>query len=356
MVIEKKRIRKIDDFDHLKSEWRKVEEGADMTVYQLFSWNRLLVQEHFNTFMSGFFSDIVVYIAKEEEKVVCILPLIVQKRSNKTKWFGRKKGIYILGHASYSDYLNAIYKKIDTDEMDMLFEILKRDYPNQRMILTDLIEGTLFEKYMEGAGAKKLESTVSVAVAKEESPDAYNKKLSKHVRQNLRTAVNRMNKDGIEYNYKIVNGPIDDKVLLNQFRDIHIERMREKNTIETDLIHKLSSRVRVKYRTHKEKRNNIIYESMRSMKNSFFVIVFINGVVSGYLYGLRDRNTIRIMQNCFRSEYKFYSPMFRGIYDFLIKNYEDDEIDKVDFTRGNESYKYQLAGVDTVLKQYCMRL
>lgn len=355
-MVDKIFVKNIEDFDSIRDDWEKLEKGKEMTVYQSFSWNRLLIQEHFNTFLVHLFSSIVIYTVKENNKINAIIPLIVQKRSNKTKWFGRNRGVYILGHASYSDYLNVIYEDIDDNVFERLLVQLKKDLGSYIFNFTDLIEGTKFENFIERKGIKKQDSTVSVAVNKCESAEDYNKILSKHVRQNLRTAVNRMNKDGIKYEYKIIWGKIEDCSLLEQLRELHIERMSVKNNVDTDLIHKLSSKVRIFYKRRKELSNNIVYESMKIMENSVFVIVYLNNQISGYLYGLYESHKVYIMQNCFKNEYKFYSPMFRGTYDFLIDCYQNDMIQQVDFTRGNENYKYQLAGVETVLKNFCGRI
>lgn len=352
IVVEKIFINQIEDFDAIREEWEKIEKGNDMTAYQSFSWNKLLVQEHFNTFFHNFFSSLIVYMVKDGDQIKIIFPIIVQKKSNKTKWFGREKGVYILGHASYSDYLNAIYCNTDDKAFEALVDNLKNDLGHYIFNFTDLVEGTSFEKFIERKGITKLESTVSVAVEKCASAEAYTKMLSKHVRQNLRTALNRMTKDGIKYEYKVIYGKIDDINVLEQLRELHINRMSEKNNVDTDWIHKLSSMVRINYRKRKELKNNVVYEGMKTLDNSVFVIVYLNNQISGYLYGLQEAHTVRIMQNCFRSDYKFYSPMFRGTYDFLIDCYQNDLIQKIDFTRGDESYKYQLAGKETVLKQY----
>ena len=63
---------------------------------------------------------------------------------------------------------------------------------------------------------------------------------------------------------------------------------------------------------------------MKRMNNSIFVIVKLNDVTVGYLYGLMDNRAIRVMQNCFKMEYAFYSPLFRGTYDFLIKQIQNE--------------------------------
>ena len=91
---------------------------------------------------------------------------------------------------------------------------------------------------------------------------------------------------------------------------------------------------------------------MQYMPNSCLIVVYLNSKVTGYLYGLRDGTIIRIMQNCFDEKYKFYSPMFRGTYDFILSCYETCDVTAIDFTRGNEEYKYKLGGIETKLYTY----
>lgn len=353
MIVEKKYISEIKDFEECKELWNELEKGCEMTVYQSFEWNYLLVQEQLNLFMSKFFSKIIIYFVWDEERhIKAILPLIYQRIGNITKWFGRKKGIYILGHGSYSDYLNAIYGEVDEEILELLINTIKVDFGHMMVHFTDLIEGTMFEKCLDSIGIEKQKSDITVAIKRSESAEEYTKNLSKHVRQNLRTSLNRMKKDGVEYRYQIIWGNVEDIGLLNELRELHIMRMSEKNNDKTDIIHKISSSIRIHYRKNKERNNNIVYESMKSMKNSVFVIVYLNDQISGYLYGLKENKVIRIMQNCFNSEYKFYSPMFRGAYDFIVSMYENEDIDSIDFTRGEETYKYQLSGEATILKNY----
>ena len=72
-----------------------------------------------------------------------------------------------------------------------------------------------------------------------------------------------------------------------------------------------------------------------------------------HTYGLIDNNSIRIMHNCVDLEYKFYSPMFRGSYDFVVRMlYEQSGTDIIDFTRGDEQYKYNLGGEEIQLFRF----
>ncbi len=350
--IERVEIRTRQDLEKLHDIWRRLSQGTDMTVFQSWEWNELLFEEEKNRFLSTLFTTIYVYISYREDQAAALLPVICQKRSNRTKWFGRKRGLYLLGHESWSDYLNAVYDDAATQE-DLLAMIhrAKEDFHGYLFYATDIRENTLFCDCMQKAQASVTKERIAVQVDLIESKEDYEHSLTKNVRQNLRTAKNRMVKDGFIYDLEVM-GKTQDETLLHRLTELHIARMKEKNNNTEDLFHRVSSGIRIAYRARREKKNNIITESMKRMEASCLVIVRLNDDIAGYLYGLYDRQTVRIMQNCVKAEYRFYSPMFRGAYDFILSQYDSDHPMKVDFTRGNEKYKYDLGGKEITLFSY----
>lgn len=350
-IVEEKQIKNIEDLYELRVEWENLEHGTDMTVYQSFKWNVLLAKELFNGFFHKYYINLIIYKLVVDKKTEILMPIIIHKHSNKTKWFGRKKGLYLLGHASYSDYVNCIYNEASSEDFNMLIRYIAKKNANLRFFFDDIIENTAFDNFLKQTSLNKLDNTVAVYVNLKNNEENFNKMLSKHVKQNLRTAVNRMKRDGIEYRLEIVNKNINDSYILDKLRQVHIGRMLEKNMIKTDIIHLVSSYIRVWYRKYKEMHNNIVYDAMGAMENSVFVIVYLDDSIAGYLYGIKEDCCVRIIQNCFDEQYKFYSPMFRGTYDYIL-NCIENGIEKVDFTRGNESYKYQLNGTEMQLTHY----
>lgn len=161
-----------------------------------------------------------------------------------------------------------------------------------------------------------------------------------------------MNKDNMEYEW-YAKGTIDDAKTRNTLSTMHINRMRTKNYDKSNLKHRVTSWIRLQVILYSEKYNNIVLKSMATMENSFTLMVKLNGIIVGYIYGLKEYNgTIRIMQNCIDEKYSFYSPMFRGIYDFIMENCCDNNIKKLDFTRGDEEYKYKLGGKEIRLYDF----
>lgn len=356
MEIKKKRISKIDDLTEFETDWKMIENGNDMTVFQSFDWNRLLTEEFLQDRYNKLFSALYVFAVYRDKACKMIAPVIVQKVTAKIVWWGKRKGIYILGTGSYSDYLNFIYDDFAYEAFEGLIAFIKNEFNGLQIHMTYLREDTMMSKYLKSTGKEKLKQTTSVYVSLEKNGEEYYNSLSKNVRQNLRTAKNRMKKDGIRYEIKILRR-IEDLDRLDGLMSLHAKRVAIKNRkVDTDPLHKLSGILMYRYMEKKEQRYNIVQRSMCTMKDSIEIIVELNGHISGYLYGLLDKKAIRVMQNCFDEDYRYYSPMFRGSFDFISQECDERnlKVDQIDFTRGGEDYKFKLGGKELRLDHYML--
>lgn len=339
-------IRTVSDIYKLEQEWRMLENGSEMTIFQSFNWNQLLIREVFSKPFAKFRFNIYIYILSSEDGPKALFPVIVKKISF-THTIGGDRGIYILGNGSYSDYLNMVYgNDIDFVGFTTILDKVKEDFPDLRLFLNDIRQNTRFVSYLMSI-TDNYSNNVAVQVNKRESLEGYRMCLTKSVRQNLRTSSNRMKRDGLLYEMHVL-GKTKDKALLDSLVNIHATRFIEKNSPK-GLIDKL----KLMYLNFNEKRHSIITDSMSMMDESIIVVIMLNGNVAGYLYGLIDNNSIRIMHNCVNLDYKFYSPMFRGAYDFVVRMlYEQSGTDIIDFTRGDEQYKYNLGGEEIQLFRF----
>ncbi len=351
MKIECIAIRARDDFDQLYDKWEKAEQGIDMTVFQSFDWNRLLFDEWNHSKYNKAFSKIEVYVIENSGHVM-IVPTLIQMHRTKLKLeLGRERGAYILGHGSYSDYLNVICDVFLAESFQLYVETVKNKYCGIKLFFNNIREDSMLHKFLYEE-YEHVASMVAVSIKVPQSKEEFKGLLSKHTRQNLRTAFNRMNKDHMEYEWK-ETGIIQNHELRHKMMVIHRKRMVEKNRSNRDIIHRVGAFLRTRLICYQETNNNIVQASMATMKNSVAVLVSLKGNVVGYIYGLKDKNgTIRVLQNSIDENYKFYSPMFRGIYDYIMENCETGELKELDFTRGDEEYKYKLGGQETQLFNY----
>lgn len=356
MKFEYKIISSEQDMVSLEPMWKELEHGAEMTVFQSYDWNVLLVEQWMKFRYNRRFTKIYIFQVIEDDKVVLIAPMIVQRKSFGIKWLGRKKGIYFLGIESYSDYMNMIYDHVENSWFDFMLKKISEWFPQLDFKLDYVRDDTALAAWCK---KKRVEDhlTTSAFVELPTTVEEYNAKLSKGTKQNLRTALNRMKKDGYVYEL-FVHKNIDDDEFINELSTIHAERARIKNRVhDQDLIHYFSRILHANYEELKNKTYDIIKNSMRRMKNSVLVVVKLNNETVGYLYGLRDDKAVRIMQNCFKVQYAFYSPLFRGAYDFILNQIKNPQngIDQVDFTRGDEPYKIKLGGWQMPLHHYILK-
>lgn len=344
MEIKKFVISGEEDFEKLLDKWKRLSAGKDMTFFQSYEWNLLLYRNWKKSLYNRIFSKVVIY---EAENI--IVPFIVQRLNISFKWIGRSEGVYFLGTGSYSDYMNFIYS--DINGLEELMDYVKKDNKGLKLKLNFICRGSESLRYMSNGILKETE--VCVGVKTESTIEEYDQKLSKHTRQNLRTALNRMEKDGIKYEYEIKLGILEGS-LIEELACIHLARVINKNRMgQGGFKSRVSSFLRLKHLRREELRRNIIKEAMQSIENSLTLIVRLDDKIVGYIYGFIENNSIvRICQNCFDENYKFYSPVFRACYDFICECCKNNDYCEIDFTRGNEEYKYKLAGTEREIYSY----
>lgn len=353
--VETRLICNIDDMLPLYSDWSKLETGSDMTCFQTFFWNSLLVKQWKHSIYDKKFSKIYCYIVKENEQVKIIAPLLVQSVSVNFMDIGRKKGIYFLGTNGATDYLNFIYDEFDKEAFNRLFQALHIDFTGYKIRLELIRDKTKINEYLSCNNYHLSGHFTSASVHVLDSQEEYIKILSKNTRQNIRTAINRANKDNINYELSILTGE-QSLQLVQNLNEIHSKRVADirKKELPENFIKRLYKSMQNKVVAMKENKFNIILESMLSNENSVFVIVKLDKSIVGYLYGIKDKNVIRILQNCYDKSVGRYSPMFRGCYDFILGECTSHNfgIEEIDFTRGDESYKYKLGCEETNLNYY----
>ena len=309
--------------ESIKDEWIKL--SKNQTIFQSYEWNANYLKIKW-----GGWRNYICIVKDDNQDVVAILPITTFKRIIKTN-------IIILGKNNYVDYGDIISKSVTKDILAVIVDAIKKKFTNPTIELQGIIENTKFQKLLEAEAILTAEyKAVAVRIPRDVD-----------TRQNLRTALNRMNTDGLSYRYEIYEGTIDN-VLAEKLVNLHLKRNIEKN-LKNSSIHNFLRKVKQNFVEHYV---SVIPVSMRSYKDSWYLIVYLNDIIVGYLYGLRENNCIRVLQNCVDSDYRRYSPVFRACYDFITNEAIEINLEWLDFTSGDEDYKYKLNGKEMILYSY----
>lgn len=263
----------------------------------------------------------------EGTKIIC--PLAIDSR---------RKEVFLLGDFSAVGYCDMIYGPNVTDEhFDTVVNGLKNRYPGYSMKFNKVNEGSALCAYLLRR-RESISQGECVCVSLSEDYEAYYQALSKHSRQNIRTAYNRMNRDEKTYEFEIIQGT---GRLTSRQRDdisrVYCTRMRDK--FGDEVLPYPIMYVAQRY-------FNPIAGSLATLDSQFHALLYIDGELAAFLSGLRNGDGSRIVvpRLSMNGKFDFYDPgivLLRETAEYLCREHPNTELD---LSRGNEKYKYTMGG------------
>lgn len=175
--------------------------------------------------------------------------------------------------------------------------------------------------------------------------EEYYSKLSKSTRQNIRTAYNRMNKDGLDYKFDfIINKPLG-KEKLSQIIDIYCERHSSRYNVKTSKLKKF-------YLKHFD----FSTKCQQKYKN-IYCLLYINDKIAAFMSGLineKDESVIIPRLSIVEDFYR-YSPGIVLINETAKKFEKFPSLNNLDLSKGNETYKTVMGGIVYETKNFIVK-
>lgn len=321
------------DLALLRKDWQLLEKGKDMSFFQTYDW-----YESINDVVPNK-GEVVFIEVLDSEKAVLIAPLWILRH---TYLFVNKRGCYFWGKDGYSDYLNFIYFEFDGQALIALFSFIHKEYGVKRYYFEFLQESTDVVSYIESHIPKVNKISFSYAALNlPDDAESYYQGLSKHVRQNLRTAHNRMIKDGLSFDSIILENCIDDlnrkrcELIRNQRLPYKQQTEKKKWSLKTKLHMFVDGKLRI----------NFPFKSVVGVEKNgkFLLITCGNEIAAFFYYGYEvHKKRIVVMTAGTNIKYARYSPGFYYMYQQIRNWIKDNSVRAIDFTRGDEKYKFDL--------------
>lgn len=321
------------DLERIQDEWKALETGEEMTLFQSYEWYQMLLEKYIPEDTKNFES--VYAVVEANGKACMIAPLWIIKRSFRIL---NRKGGYIIGRFSFSDYLNFIYLTFDADAFDFLMKDLRRRYGIKKFCFEDFRESTsIYQHIVKSYSIIENKKFPCVTLQLPHTIEEYNKMLSKNSRQNLRTANNRLRKDG--------------KTLIFNDDDQQVDRQECLKLREAKLSVQFSSVSKwrkYKYRIINHLRYSFPFFTPVTYYPHSKIMTAYDGqgklrAFFNYAYDY-NKKTIRIMAAGTDLDFARYSPGMLLMHQFIEKAIKQGQLEIVDFTRGDEPYKFALGG------------
>ena len=205
-------------------------------------------------------------------------------------------------------------------------------------------DGALYS-IIGGQCDEQKETCVNILIGKMTYGD-YFSSLSKHQRQNVRTAYNRIKKEEIkwrlcQYNSENIISASDKEVCQSMYED------RCNNKMNTyGFFNVLKSKVR--------RKSNFVNRAIVDLKTSSTFVLYINEYPAAYAGGYFDETYKKfyVPRLSINNRYRGYSPGIILVNE-MIKVLIESGVEVLDLTRGTEPYKYAMGGVEHYT--YCLK-
>lgn len=313
---------RMNSFFEIEKEWDKLyKKNLKLSSYQSICYMKELWK---NLLLYRFILRVnpIFYLFKKDENVIFILPLYKKWFSNQYTLYGFKTGV---------GYLDAIYAdEITIEDISRCFDALKRYIKNATIHFEHVKENTKLGQWIKGNGGKiSVEGCTEIHL-----PDTYAEyytSLSKHMKQNIRTAYNRLNKDGGIYKFEVISYPEMPKYISGELEHLYLERQilkYGKNVLYNPFVKYIDLGTKI------HKSNSIDIKAY---------ILYINNELAAYYDGILTDETIVIPRLAMADKFERYSPgiiLINESAKFLIGR----NVKVMDLTHGIEKYKLSMGG------------
>lgn len=176
---------------------------------------------------------------------------------------------------------------------------------------------------------------VNVTIPLNDSYLNYYAGLTKHTKQNIRTAYNRMKTDNKEFLIQYFLWGEIPKLLLKKLMDVYIQRQKSKYHSNTTI---LKNEYFLRY-------FHFHTIALSKLKSSLYIVLKIDNEIAAFLAGYisRNRDYVLVPRLAINEEFNRYSPGIVLINESM-KLMEKLGIKHLDLSKGDENYKLAMGG------------
>lgn len=317
-------VEKTESFNEIEEVWNELYRGNKLAKYYQSSEYMRTSWENLAPYRFILRVKPVFYIFSQDKKAIFILPLFKEIFRNKYVLYGRKAGL---------GYLDGIYRdNISIDDITKCFDALKTKVQGISIDVEHVRESVPFGKWLLKNGGRISEEGCTELMLPDSYEDYYGS-LSKHMKQNIRTAYNRLKTDKGEFEIQYYDYTDMPDELYAKLQGMYIDRQVIKYG-KSGLYSFFVKYVDLGTKIQKAKK----------IKEKAFVL-YINGKIAAFYDAIYDeRETVIVPRLAIADGFNRYSPGVMLINE-SIKTLIEGGIKCVDLTHGTEPYKLSMGGI-----------
>lgn len=268
-----------------------------------------------------------VFEVYDEDRLVLIFPAYVG--DNIVELAGNNSGI---------STLSPVFFQSTSEYFEETFDFLLTNMNYYQFSFGRVIENSRFASYLESLKKYSIckEIVQNVKIMFDKGYEYWFSSLRKSVKQNLRTAYNRIMKDGLEYEIQFYNGGEIPKELLENLVDIYNRRHSEHYGVKTSILKKF-------YMQHLDFSTRDLYKN----HDARHCVLYIDHKIAAFYSGYYDiaTNSVVIPRLSIDTNFSRYSPGYVLLNEAIKYFSTNNLINCIDLTTGTEKYKMDLGGM-----------
>lgn len=258
----------------------------------------------------------VFAVYQEDEKSTTIVPLL-KFRNGSYRLFGDVNGFNECG---------CVYEGIDS--LKSCLKLLKSKVGPVELARIDE------RSPLAAFASENCKTTNNVAIYFGDSYDEYFKTLSSSVRQNIRTAYNRLAKEDHVFEVQTYFGGGCKALPFNEIINMYCKRHSDRYGVKTS-----------KFRNWFLKHQSFATRLYRYAPNAMTMYLTIDDKPAAFMSGMFNGERLIVPRLSIDNEYRRYSPGMILICESIRYLINNTSISILDLSQGEEEYKYKLGGV-----------
>lgn len=323
------------NFRSVKDAWKKME-TPDMSPFLLYDYMRYVKSAV--TWSKPFFTRIACILPEGSDDILMICPL---KLRIDFKYYT------MLGDMQGCDIADVLWRPELPDEERVAIIHFFYDSIKKKMYLNRIPAHSLLAQCVPIRRVSFSREMPYIAIDISGDYDSFFHTLSSSVRQNIRTAYNRLHRDSVHIQFQCFSGENQVPVTLwRQIQSVYIERLITQYSKHSHFFQALKTRVAVDLK-HDSK-------ALSKAGNAFVSVLKNKDKVMAFMAGFKTLTGDRIVvpRLAIDAAYRFYSPGYVLMNETIRYLQQEGVVKVLDMSRGDEQYKKDFGGKSYFIKDF----
>ena len=278
------------------------------------------------------------FILYKNDYPIYIVPLFLNQQ---------RKRLYLAGHFSSVGHLDLIYDRtVELDDFKAMLDLISERFSGNIFYLDRISQFSKTQQFLSEMNVDETNKEICVKIDFD-NYDSWFKSLSKGHRQNIRTAYNRINREGNHLSFMFFYNKNPEKHFYKDHISLFSKRLLEHSRLPSLLYLPLKIL----------KKREALSNALLNYENKLFSGVYFNNVLVASMNGVVSNDGRAIITRLsINRKYGVYCPGGLLLNETIKALFEQRiiSIKSLDLSRGNEKYKYAYGGREHY--NYCYKI